>query len=149
MPLDQKGPIGAATILGCLQCGLGYLQHSHLEMPLWEESRMMTAPSDATFMSRLHASTPTSMLPPLSILVMRPSPSLCMSTITGRHATTVSDMYGASSRMPLRIARLCSAAGTRALRPFAKGQQHVSPLSVAPCAGARRHVHVDFSSPSC
>ena len=34
-PLDQKGPIGAATILGCLQYGLGYLQHSHLEMPLW------------------------------------------------------------------------------------------------------------------
>ena len=32
-PLDQKGPIGAATILGCLQYGLGYLQHSHLEMP--------------------------------------------------------------------------------------------------------------------
>ena len=27
-PLDQKGPIGAATILGCLQYGLGYLQHS-------------------------------------------------------------------------------------------------------------------------
>ena len=74
-PLDQKGPIGAATILGCLQYGLGYLQHSHLEMPLWEESRMLTAPSDATFMSRLHATTPTSMLPPLSILVMRPSPS--------------------------------------------------------------------------
>ena len=37
----------------------GYLQHSHLEMPLWEESRMLTAPSDATFMSRLHATTPT------------------------------------------------------------------------------------------
>ena len=36
---------------------------------------MLTAPSDATFISRLHASTPTSMLPPLSILVMRPSPS--------------------------------------------------------------------------
>ena len=34
-PLNQKGPIGAATILGCLQYGLGYLQHSHLEMPLW------------------------------------------------------------------------------------------------------------------
>ena len=35
--------IGAATILGCLQYGLGYLQHSHLEMSLWEESRMLTA----------------------------------------------------------------------------------------------------------
>ena len=30
-------------------------------------------PSDATFMSRLNAVTPTSMLPPLSILVMRSS----------------------------------------------------------------------------
>ena len=60
---------------GRLQYGLGYLQHSHLEMPLWRESRMLTAPSDATFMSRLHATTPTSMLPPLCILVMRPSPS--------------------------------------------------------------------------
>ena len=36
---------------------------------------MLSAPTDATFMSRLHASTPTSMLPPLSILVMRPSSS--------------------------------------------------------------------------
>ena len=74
-PLDQKGPIGAATILGCLQYGLGYLQRTHLEMPLWEESRMLSAPFDATFMSRPHASTSTSMLPPLSILVMRPSSS--------------------------------------------------------------------------
>ena len=70
-PLDQKGPIGAATLLGCLQYGLGYLQRTHLEMPLWEESRNLSAPSDATFMSRLDALTPTSMLFPLSIMVMR------------------------------------------------------------------------------
>ena len=29
-PLDQKGPIGAATILGCLQYGLGHLHFSDL-----------------------------------------------------------------------------------------------------------------------
>ena len=74
-PLDQKGPIGAATILGCLQYGLGYLQRTQLELPLWEESQNLSAPSDATFMSRLEAITPTSLLPPLSIVAMRPSPS--------------------------------------------------------------------------
>ena len=74
-PLDQKGPIGAATILGCLQYGLGYLQRTQLEIPLWEELQNLSAPSYATFISRLEAMTPTSMLPPLSIVVMRPSSS--------------------------------------------------------------------------
>ena len=82
-PLDQKGPIGAATILGCLQYGLGYLQHS----------RMLTAPSDATFMSRLHATTPTSMLPPLSILVMRPSPSRSGYEFVSLHLVVVDVNY--------------------------------------------------------
>ena len=73
--LTKRVQLGQLYILGCLQYGLGYLQRTHLEMPLWEESRNLSAPSDATFMSRLNASTPTSMLPPLSILVMRPSSS--------------------------------------------------------------------------
>ena len=45
--------------------------------------------------------------------------SLWISTITGQHAITVSDIYGAFSRMPRRIARLCPVVGTRVLRPFA------------------------------
>ena len=120
-PLDQKGPIGAATILGCLQYGLGYLQHSHLEMPLWRESRMLTAPSDATFMSRLHATTPTSMLPPLSILAMRPSPSRSGYEFMRLHLVVVdvNYHYGPFSNMPHRIAHQWPATGTRALSPFA------------------------------
>ena len=59
-PLDQKGPIGAATILGCLQYGLGHLRLSQLTMPLWQAS-------DASFMNRLEHMTPHSLLPPLSL----------------------------------------------------------------------------------
>ena len=72
-PLDQKGPIGAATILGCLQYGLGHLRLSQLTMPLWHEAVHLAAPSDASFMNRLENMTPHSLLPPLSLVVMRPS----------------------------------------------------------------------------
>ena len=75
-PLDQKGPIGAATILGCLQYGLGHLRLSQLTMPLWQEATRLTAPSDATFMNRLEQMTPHSLLPPLSLVVTRPSPGM-------------------------------------------------------------------------
>ena len=72
-PLDQKGPIGAATVLGCLQYGLGHLSQSGLNMPLWQESVCLTSPSDASFLNRLENMTPYSLLPPLALVVMRPS----------------------------------------------------------------------------
>ena len=72
-PLDQKGPIGAATILGCLQYGLGHLHLSNLAMPLWQEAVRLTSPSDASFLRQLETTTPHSLLPPVSILVMRPT----------------------------------------------------------------------------
>ena len=72
-PLDQKGPIGAATILGCLQYGLGHLHLSNLAMPLWQEAVRLTSPSDASFLRQLETMTPHSLLPPVSILVMRPT----------------------------------------------------------------------------
>ena len=72
-PLDQKGPIGAATILGCLQYGLGHLHLSQLTMPLWQEAVRLTSPSDASFLRQFENMTPHSLLPPVSIVVMRPT----------------------------------------------------------------------------
>ena len=72
-PLDQKGPIGAATVLGCLQYGLGHLTQNCLHMPLWQESASLMSPSDASFLNRLENMTPYSLLPPLALVVMRPS----------------------------------------------------------------------------
>ena len=49
----QKGSIGAATILECLQYEIGHLRLSQLTMPLWQEAANLTALSDASFMNRL------------------------------------------------------------------------------------------------
>ena len=70
-PLDQKGSIGAATILGCLQYGLDHLHLSQLAMSLWQEAVRLTSPSDASFLRQLENMTSHSFLPPVSILVMR------------------------------------------------------------------------------
>ena len=135
-PLDQKGPIGAATILGCLQYGLGYMQHSHLEMPLWEESRMLTAPSDATFMSRLHATSPTSMLPPLSILVMRPSPSRSGYEFVRLHLVVVDVNYHWATRNH----------GVRYTWPFLKdASPYCTPMSCGGDAGAQSFCNERFA----
>ena len=135
-PLDQKGPIGAATILGCLQYGLGYLQHSHLEMPLWRESRMLTAPSDATFMSRLHATTPTSMLPPLSILVMRPSPSRSGYEFVRLHLVVVDVNYHWATRNH----------GVRYIWPFLKdASPYCTPMACDRDSGAQPFCNERFA----
>ena len=42
-------------------------------MPLWKEAQSLDAPSDASFMNRLERMTAHSLLPPLSLVVMRPS----------------------------------------------------------------------------
>ena len=62
-PLDQKGPIGAATILGCLQYGLGHLHLSNLAMPLWSDAVRLTSPSDASFLRHDASFSPTAGFP--------------------------------------------------------------------------------------
>ena len=158
-PLDQKGPIG------CLQYGLGYLQRTHLEMPLWEESRMLSAPSDATFMSRLHASTPTSMLPPLSILVMRPQFFWVWIGFVRLHLVVVDVNYHWAARnqdvkyvwsflkdaSPYCTPASCGRVeGTqtycndRFVFGYARDNSTLSPLSTTSSEGAWGHFHIDF-----
>ena len=91
-PLDQKGPIGAATILGCLQYGLGHLHFSNLAMPLWSEAVRLTSPSDASFLRQLEVMSPHSLLPPVSLLVMRPSRDGSDYTFVRLHLIVV-DLY--------------------------------------------------------
>ena len=91
-PLDQKGPIGAATILGCVQYGLGHLHFSDLAMPLWSEAVRLTSPSDASFLRQLEVMSPHSLLPPVSLLVMRPSRDGSDYTFVRLHLIVV-DLY--------------------------------------------------------
>ena len=96
-PLDQRGPFGAATILGCLQYGLGSLSRCQLDMRLWQEAERLAAPSDAAFLSRLERMTPHSLLPPVSLTVLqadREGSHYCESTCVEALASKFGPCFG-------------------------------------------------------
>ena len=88
-PLDQRGSMGAATILGCLQYGLGLLSRDQLAMPLWKEAERLCAPSDAAFLNRLERMTPFSLFPPVSLVMMRPARGASHFTLLRLHLVVV------------------------------------------------------------
>ena len=105
-------------------------------MVLWRESRMLTAPSDATFMSRLHATTPTSMLPPLAILVMRPSPSRSGYEFVRLHLVVVDVNYHWATRNH----------GVRYIWPFLKyASPYCTPMACDRDSGAQPFCNERFA----
>ena len=98
--------------------------------------RVANAPSDATFMSRLHATMPTSMLPPLSILVVRPSPSRSGYEFVRLHLVVVDVNYHWATRNH----------GVRYIWSFLKdASPYCTPMSCGRDAGAQAFCNERFA----
>ena len=72
-PLDQRGPIGAATILGCLQYWAWPLAVVSVDHATLARSGVLGCAFGCGFHDRLEHMSPYSLLPPLSLAVLQPS----------------------------------------------------------------------------